>query len=77
MELLNHFIKSSTVACKRVAYKKNLVYYEIICTNNYLLLRDKTIYSLLELINHVLTISEYVLEKHHEKHPQSAAQITM
>ena len=26
LELLNHFIKSSTVACKRVAYNKNLVY---------------------------------------------------
>ena len=26
LELLNHFIKSSTVAYKRVAYKKNLVY---------------------------------------------------
>ena len=26
LELLNHFIKSSTIACKRVAYKKNLVY---------------------------------------------------
>ena len=25
LELLNHFIKSSTVAYKRVAYKKNLV----------------------------------------------------
>ena len=30
LELLNHFIKSSTVAYKRVAYKKNLVY--IVCT---------------------------------------------
>ena len=28
LELLNHFIKSSTVASKRVAYKKNLVYGE-------------------------------------------------
>ena len=26
LELLNHFIKSSTVVYKRVAYKKNLVY---------------------------------------------------
>ena len=26
LELLNHFIKPSTVAYKRVAYKKNLVY---------------------------------------------------
>ena len=26
MELLNHFIKSSKVAYKRVAYKKNLMY---------------------------------------------------
>ena len=25
-ELLNHFVKSSTVAYKRVAYKKNLEY---------------------------------------------------
>ena len=28
LELLNQFIKSSTVAYKRVAYKKNLVYGE-------------------------------------------------
>ena len=34
------------------------------CTNNSLLSRDKTISSLLELIGHVLSISEYVLEKH-------------
>ena len=26
LELLNHFIKSGTVAYKRVAYKENLVY---------------------------------------------------
>ena len=34
------------------------------CTNNYLLSRDKTTPSLLELIDHVLSISEYVLNKH-------------
>ena len=34
------------------------------CTNNSLLSRDKTSSSLLELIDHVLLISEYVLEKH-------------
>ena len=34
------------------------------CTDNSLLSRDKTISSLLELIGHVLSISEYVLEKH-------------
>ena len=34
------------------------------CTNNSLLLRDKTISFLLELIDHMLAISEYVLEKH-------------
>ena len=34
------------------------------CANNYLLSCDKTISSLLELIGHVLSISEYVLEKH-------------
>ena len=34
------------------------------CTNNSLLSRDKAIPSLLELIYHVLSISEYVLEKH-------------
>ena len=34
------------------------------CTNNSLLSRDKTISSLLELISHVLSISEYVLETH-------------
>ena len=33
------------------------------CTNNYLLSRDKTIYSLLELIGQVLSISEYIFEK--------------
>ena len=33
------------------------------CTNNSLLSRDKTISSLLELIDHMLSISEYVLEK--------------
>ena len=33
-------------------------------TNNYLLSYEKTISSLLELIDHVLPISEYVLEKH-------------
>ena len=33
------------------------------CANNYLLSRGKTISSLLELIDHVLSISEYVLEK--------------
>ena len=33
------------------------------CANNFLLSRDKTISSLLELIGHVLSISEYVLEK--------------
>ena len=32
------------------------------CSNNSLLSRDKTISSLLELIGHVLLISEYVLE---------------
>ena len=32
------------------------------CTNNSLLSRDKT--SLLELIGHIISISEYVLEKH-------------
>ena len=32
------------------------------CTNNSLLSHDKTIFSLLELLNHVLPISEYVLE---------------
>ena len=32
-------------------------------TNNSLLSRDKTIFSLLELIGHVLSISEYVLGK--------------
>ena len=34
------------------------------CTNNYLLSHDNTISSLLELINHMLSISEYALEKH-------------
>ena len=29
VELLNNFIKSSTVAYKRVTYKKNLVYFEL------------------------------------------------
>ena len=33
------------------------------CTNNSLLSHDKTISSLLELVDHVLSISEYVLEK--------------
>ena len=33
-------------------------------TNNSLLSRDKTISFLLELIGHVLSISEYVFEKH-------------
>ena len=32
------------------------------CTNNYLLSRNKIISSLLEMINHVLSISEYVLK---------------
>ena len=34
------------------------------CTNKSLLSRDNTISSLLELICHVLSISEYILEKH-------------
>ena len=34
------------------------------CTNNYLQSRDKTISSLPKLIYHVLSISEYTLEKH-------------
>ena len=34
-------------------------------TNNSLLSRQKTIASLLELIDHVLSISEHVLEKHY------------
>ena len=34
------------------------------CTNNSLLSCDKTISSLLELVGHVLSISEYVFEKH-------------
>ena len=34
------------------------------CTNSSLLSRDKTISSLLESIDHVPSISEYVLEKH-------------
>ena len=34
------------------------------CTNNSLLLLDKTISCLRELIDHVLSISEYVWEKH-------------
>ena len=33
------------------------------CTNDSLLSRDKTIFSLLELIDYVLSISEYVMEK--------------
>ena len=34
------------------------------CTSNSLLSRDKTISSWLDLICHVLSISEYILEKH-------------
>ena len=34
------------------------------CTSNYLVSRDKTISSLFELIDQVLSISEHVLEKH-------------
>ena len=35
LQLLNHFIKSSTVAYKRVAYKKNLVCFamQLFCTS--------------------------------------------
>ena len=37
LELLTHFIKSSTVAYKRVAYKKNLAYYFFLMTKDKLL----------------------------------------
>ena len=51
------------------------------CTNNSLQSRDKIISSLLELIGYVLSISEYVLEKHliafdfDEKLMQSVTQV--
>ena len=57
-------------------------FHEKCCTNNSLLSRDKTIASLLELIGHVLLISEYVFKKtltafdFDEKLTQSVAQVT-
>ena len=67
LTVLPHYSKvtwgvCSLISCLHVLSVLSRMYTKR-CTNNYLLSRNKTISSLLILIDHVLPISDYVLEK--------------